>query len=55
MKDIKNAVYEIAGSDVDFIETASAQHYHETLAMRKKTTDNNTNLPAQQPRFADAI
>lgn len=55
LKDIKNAVYEIAGSDVDFIETASAQHYHETLAMRKKTADHNTSLPEQPSRFADAI
>ncbi|WP_114195232.1 DUF4041 domain-containing protein [Edaphovirga cremea] len=58
MKDIKNAVYEIAGSDVDFIETASAQHYHETLAIRKKIAEHTAttaNLPVQQPRFADAI
>ncbi len=58
LKEIKDAVYELAGNEVDFIETFVAQHYYETLALRKK---NNVVAEAQpleitrQPRFAESI
>ncbi|WP_337015173.1 DUF4041 domain-containing protein [Leclercia sp. AS011] len=57
LKEIKNAVFDIAGDDVDFIETASAQHYHETQAIRKQQAAANSKLTKEvkQPRFADAI
>lgn len=58
LKEIKSAVYELAGNDVDFIETVVAQHYYETLALRKKQSGmvevqaQNTTV---QPRFAESI
>lgn len=60
LKEIKKAVYEMAGNDVDLVETASAQHYHETLAIRKKMIEDATSpvdapVNVKQPRFADAI
>ncbi|MEG7464647.1 DUF4041 domain-containing protein, partial [Enterobacter hormaechei] len=58
LKEIKSAVYELAGNDVDFIETVVAQHYYETLALRNKQSGaagvqarNTTVLP----RFAESI
>lgn len=36
LEDIKAAVFDVAGNDVDFNETASAQHYHETKVIRKQ-------------------
>lgn len=58
LKDIKKAVYKIAGNDVDFVETVVAQHYYETLALRKKkeeVVEQSTITPSNVPRFADAI
>lgn len=57
LKEIKKAVFDIAGDDVDFIETASAQHYHETQAIRKQQAAAISKLVTEikQPRFADAI
>ncbi|MFJ5450022.1 DUF4041 domain-containing protein [Pectobacterium carotovorum] len=58
LKDIKKAVYELAGNDVDFIETIVAQHYYETLALRKKDSrvvEAQTLHTASQPRFAESI
>ncbi len=46
----------MVADDVDFIETATAQHYHETVAMRKQKADALT-MPVKvekQPRFAEA-
>ena len=57
LSDIKDAVFEIAGNDVDFIETATAQHYYETKAIRKQKADIISVVPQEEklPRFADAI
>lgn len=58
LKDIKKAVYELAGNDVDFVETITAQHYYETLALRHKkqeTPKSHNDTPAKIPRFAEAI
>lgn len=58
LKDIKEAVYKIAGNDVDFVETVVAQHYYETLAIRKKkdeVVEQSSITLASVPRFADAI
>lgn len=42
LEEIKAAVFDVAGSDVDFIETATAQHYHETKAIRKQQAADST-------------
>ncbi|SQI33347.1 T5orf172 domain [Serratia plymuthica] len=57
LEDIKAAVFDVAGNDVDFIETASAQHYHETKAIRKQQAAEATltNYEVKQPRFAETI
>lgn len=57
LSDIKNAVFDIAGDDVDFIETATAQHYHETKAIRTQQAQatSPTTPDVKQPRFAEAI
>ncbi|MBN3054360.1 DUF4041 domain-containing protein [Pectobacterium brasiliense] len=58
LKEIKSAVYELAGNDVDFIETVVAQHYYETLALRKKKSgvaEVQTQHITDQPRFAESI
>ncbi|GLW38288.1 chromosome segregation ATPase [Pectobacterium carotovorum subsp. carotovorum] len=58
LKEIKNAVYELAGNDVDFIETIVAQHYYETLALRKKNSEVaeiQTLHRSSQLRFAESI
>lgn len=54
--DIKSAVFKFAGDDVDFIETAAAEHFRETLAIRKKS--NNSDLEKIKDNsliFADAL
>ncbi|MEK0168947.1 MULTISPECIES: DUF4041 domain-containing protein [Pseudescherichia] len=58
LEDIKAAVFNVAGNNVDFIETATAQHYHETVAMRKQKADAfaiSAEAEKKQPRFAEAI
>lgn len=57
LNDIKNAVFDIAGNDVDFVETATAQHYYETQAMRKQQEAASTVVvkETQKPRFAEVI
>ncbi|MFZ2613014.1 MAG: DUF4041 domain-containing protein [Raoultella planticola] len=57
LNDIKNAVFEIAGDDVDFIETATAQHYHETKAILKQRaqTISSVTQEIKQPKFAEVI
>jgi len=57
LNEIKNAVFDIAGDDVDFIETATAQHYYETQAIRKQlaTTVTTTIAEVSKPIFAEAI
>lgn len=58
LEDIKAAVFDVAGDDVDFIETATAQHYHETVAIRKQKADALAmplEVEKKQPRFAEAI
>lgn len=57
LNDIKDAVFEIAGNDVDFVETATAQHYYETQAMRKQQEADNSSVVKEikQPRFSEAI
>jgi len=58
LEDIKAAVFNVAGNDVDFIETATAQHYHETMAMRKQKADAfaiSAEAEKKQPRFAEAL
>ena len=57
LNEIKNAVFDIAGDDVDFIETATAQHYYETQAIRKQfaTTVTPTISEVSKPIFAEAI
>lgn len=58
LKDIKSAVYAIAGDEVDFIETATAHHYYETLAIRKKMSADKAIISvnsSQKKVFAEAI
>ncbi|MGJ0623777.1 DUF4041 domain-containing protein [Xenorhabdus bovienii] len=57
LEEIKAAVFDVAGSDVDFIETASAQHYHETKAIRKQQAAAVTLVKneVKPPRFAETI
>lgn len=58
LKEIKKAVYQLAGNDVDFIETIVAQHYYETLALRKKMqekTEPSVHSPIKEQRFAEVI
>ncbi|MFJ3457960.1 DUF4041 domain-containing protein [Scandinavium goeteborgense] len=57
LEEIKAAVFNVAGSDVDFVETASAQHYHETQAIRKQQEAKVTQIQneVKQPRFAESI
>lgn len=58
LQDIKKAVFELAGNDVDFVETVTAQHYYETLALRKKQSGKtNAEKPVvlNQPRFAESL
>ncbi|WP_105660906.1 DUF4041 domain-containing protein [Cronobacter dublinensis] len=58
LEDIKAAVFNMAGNNVDFIETATAQHYHETVAIRKQKADAFailTEVEKKLPRFAEAI
>lgn len=57
LEDIKAAVFDVAGNDVDFIETASAQHYHETKAIRKQLAAETTAVKneVKQSRFAETI
>ena len=57
LEEIKAAVFDVAGNDVDFIETASAQHYHETKAIRKQQVAESTMATKElkQPRFAETI
>ena len=58
LKDIKKAVYKLAGNEVDFVETVVAQHYYETLALLKKkqeAAEQVTIAQAKEPRFAEAI
>lgn len=57
LEDIKAAVFDVAGNDVDFIETASAQHYHETKAIRKQQAAETTAMKneVKQSRFAETI
>ncbi|MEG2434329.1 MAG: DUF4041 domain-containing protein, partial [Acinetobacter sp.] len=54
LDEIKKAVFDVAGNDVDFIETASAQHYHETKAIRKQQAAVAKN-EVKQPQFAETI
>ncbi|WP_392420403.1 DUF4041 domain-containing protein [Edwardsiella piscicida] len=58
LQEIKSAVCEIAGNNVDFVETVAAQHYYETLAIRRKASADlplvDHALP-KSPRFAEAI
>lgn len=57
LDEIKKAVFNVAGNNVDFIETASAQHYHETIAIRKQRTADVdvAKKDVKQPRFAETI
>lgn len=57
LEEIKAAVFDVAGNDVDFIETASAQHYYETLAIRKQQVAESTKAKGdrKQPLFAETI
>lgn len=58
LKDIKKAVYKLAGNEVDFVETVVAQHYYETLALLKKkqeAAEQVTITQTKEPRFAEAI
>jgi DNA repair exonuclease SbcCD ATPase subunit len=57
LEDIKDAVFDIAGNDVDFIETASAQHYYETQAIRKQheAAISAVEKSSKEPRFAEAL
>ncbi|MDE7590895.1 DUF4041 domain-containing protein [Enterobacter bugandensis] len=58
LQDIKKAVLELAGSDVDFVETVTAQHYYETLALRKKQSGKTSvekPVTLSQPRFAESL
>ncbi|WP_439413126.1 DUF4041 domain-containing protein [Enterobacter ludwigii] len=57
LAEIKEAVFKTAGNDVDFIETATAQHYHETKSIRNQLFSeaqalNNEMKPS---RFAETI
>lgn len=57
LEEIKAAVFDVAGNDVDFIETASAQHYHETQAIRKQQAIESALVKQEtkQPVFAESI
>lgn len=58
LDEIKQAVFDVAGDDVDFIETAIAQHYHETLAIRKQQlleSSQQAKHEVKLPRFAESI
>lgn len=60
LDEIKAAVKEISGDGVDFVETATAQHYYETLALRKAEKAAANESPAEAaavkvPEFAEAI
>ncbi len=57
LNEIKVAVFDIAGDDVDFIETATAQHYYETHAIRKQNAAAISAIltEAKKPKFAEAI
>lgn len=54
LEDIKTAVFDVGGNDVDFVETASAQHYHETKAIRKQQA-TVVKKEVKQPQFAETI
>lgn len=58
LQEIKNAVYDLVGNDVDFIETVVAQHYYETLALRKKdneSTDFKAHHMSNKFHFAESL
>jgi hypothetical protein len=57
LEEIKTAVFDVAGNDVDFIETASAQQYHETQAIRKQRNAESISAIKEvtRPRFAETI
>ncbi|MFB0713734.1 DUF4041 domain-containing protein [Buttiauxella noackiae] len=57
LEEIKAAVFDVAGNDVDFIETATAQHYHETKAIRKQQAADSAKATKEvkQTRFAETI
>ncbi|MFZ4169063.1 DUF4041 domain-containing protein [Enterobacter ludwigii] len=57
LEEIKDAVFKAAGDDVDFIETAAAQHFHETKAIRKQLAAEaqELNHEVKLPRFAETI
>lgn len=58
LAEIKAAVKQINGEGVEFIETAAAQHYYETLAMRKaeqKAANEPVITVKAKPEFAEAI
>ncbi|MCE0847271.1 DUF4041 domain-containing protein [Buttiauxella sp. A2-C1_F] len=47
LKDVKEAVYKLAGDSADFIETATAQHYYETIALRKQESSEKIAVAKQ--------
>ncbi|WP_149330298.1 DUF4041 domain-containing protein [Citrobacter braakii] len=57
LEEIKDAVFKAAGDDVDFIETAAAQHFHETKAIRKQLAAEaqELNHEVKLPRFAETL
>jgi len=57
LMEIKDAVSQIAGDEVDFIETATAQHFHETMAIRKQRSNEDLidDSKLKKPLFAEAI
>ncbi|MGJ3448436.1 DUF4041 domain-containing protein [Enterobacter sp. PTB] len=57
LAEIKDAVFKAAGDDVDFIETAAAQHFHETKAIRKQLAAEaqELNHEVKLPRFAETL
>ncbi|WP_445611427.1 DUF4041 domain-containing protein [Hafnia alvei] len=57
LEEIKAAVFDVAGNDIDFIETASAQHYHETKTIRRQQAIESAvaTKAVKQPQFAETI
>lgn len=58
LNDIKEAVYKIAGPDIDFVTTATAQHYRETQAMRAREMNAvkpNKTVKVIHPEFSEYL
>lgn len=56
MDEIKKVVFDVAGDDVDFIETAAAEHYRETLAIKNEFNKYEfSSIKKNELIFADSL